>query len=191
MDTFMCSSWYQYAYLSPYYREGEPVNGEDTPWDPAELAYWAPVDTYTGGAEHAVMHLLYTRFFTKALRDAGLVNFDEPMLQYRYQGIILGEPRRGDVVSVEGAWEGNAFKAQRITVYPFDQPETWPAFEKSETHICGEVMLREDAGLRIAVDEKTLIIVHANETTPPLTADGKPMAYKSILYHLEVEKMSK
>ena len=71
MDTFVCSSWYQYAYLSPYYREGEPVNGDALPWDAEEAAYWVPVDTYTGGAEHAVMHLLYTRFFTKALRDAG------------------------------------------------------------------------------------------------------------------------
>ncbi len=191
MDTFMCSSWYQYAYLSPYYREGEPATGQDTPWDPAELAYWAPVDTYTGGAEHAVMHLLYTRFFTKVLRDAGLVNFDEPMTQYRYQGIILGEPRRGDVVTVEGAWEGNAFKASRITVYPFNKPESWPAFEKSETRICGEVMLREDAGLRVGVDEKTVIIVHASEETPTFTFEGQPMEYKGILYHLEVEKMSK
>jgi len=98
MDTFMCSSWYQYGYLSPYY-QGE------IPFDPREAAYWLPVDLYTGGIEHACMHLIYTRFFTKAMRDLGLVNFDEPMLKLRNQGIILGEDSekmsksRGNVVA--------------------------------------------------------------------------------------------
>jgi leucyl-tRNA synthetase len=83
MDTFMCSSWYHLRYLSPKYDQG--------PWDPAEAAYWLPVDCYTGGIEHATMHLIYTRFFNKALRDIGLFPYDEPMLQLRNQGIILGE----------------------------------------------------------------------------------------------------
>ena len=89
MDTFICSSWYQYAYLSPYY-EGTG------PFDQEEAAYWLPVDLYTGGVEHACMHLIYTRFFTKAMRDLGLVNFDEPMLTLRNQGIILGEDSEKD-----------------------------------------------------------------------------------------------
>ncbi len=91
MDTFVCSSWYQYAYLSPYYREGEPVGPDDSPFDPEEGKYWLPVDVYTGGVEHATMHLIYTRFFTKAMRDMGLVDFDEPMLKLRNQGVILAE----------------------------------------------------------------------------------------------------
>lgn len=98
MDTFMCSSWYQYGYLSPYHQG-------DTPFDKQEGAYWLPVDTYTGGVEHACMHLIYTRFFTKVMRDLGLVNFDEPMLKLRNQGIILGEDSekmsksRGNVIA--------------------------------------------------------------------------------------------
>ena len=105
MDTFVCSSWYQYAYLSPYYKEGEPVGPDDSPFDPEEGKYWLPVDVYTGGIEHATMHLIYTRFFTKAMRDMGLVDFDEPMLMLRNQGIILGEDgekmskSRGNVVA--------------------------------------------------------------------------------------------
>ena len=111
MDTFMCSSWYQYAYLSPYYREGEPAHAGSTPIDPAEAAYWLPVDVYTGGIEHATMHLIYTRFFTKVMRDLGLLSFDEPMTALRNQGIILGEDNekmsksRGNVIAPDNLVE--------------------------------------------------------------------------------------
>ncbi len=97
MDTFMCSSWYHLRYLSPKYDEG--------PFDPKEYDYWMPVDTYTGGIEHATMHLIYTRFFHKALRDMGVTRGPEPMIQLRNQGIILGEDSekmsksRGNVVA--------------------------------------------------------------------------------------------
>jgi leucyl-tRNA synthetase len=97
MDTFMCSSWYHLRYLSPQYDQG--------PFDPQEYDYWMPVDTYTGGIEHATMHLIYTRFFHKAGRDMDIMKGPEPMLQLRNQGIILGEDSekmsksRGNVVS--------------------------------------------------------------------------------------------
>lgn len=97
MDTFMCSSWYHLRYLSPDYDQG--------PFDPAEYDYWMPVDTYTGGIEHATMHLIYTRFFHKAGRDMGIVKGSEPMIQLRNQGIILGEDSekmsksRGNVIA--------------------------------------------------------------------------------------------
>jgi leucyl-tRNA synthetase len=83
MDTFMDSSWYHLRYLSANYDQG--------PFDPKEYDYWMPVDTYTGGIEHATMHLIYTRFFHKACRDMGIVRGPEPMTQLRNQGIILGE----------------------------------------------------------------------------------------------------
>ena len=82
MDTFMCSSWYHLRYLSPDCTDG--------PFDADEYRYWMPVDTYTGGVEHATMHLIYTRFFHKACRDLGIGSGDEPMLQLRNQGQILG-----------------------------------------------------------------------------------------------------
>jgi len=97
MDTFMCSSWYHLRYLSPDYNEG--------PFDPQEYDYWMPVDTYTGGIEHATMHLIYTRFFHKAGRDMGIMKGPEPMIQLRNQGIVLGEDSekmsksRGNVVA--------------------------------------------------------------------------------------------
>ena len=83
MDTFMCSSWYHLRYLSPHY--------DQAPFDPKEYDYWMPVDTYTGGIEHANMHLIYTRFFHKALRDMGVTEGPEPMIQLRNQGMVLGE----------------------------------------------------------------------------------------------------
>ncbi len=97
MDTFMCSSWYHLRYLSPDYDLG--------PFDPVEYDYWMPVDTYTGGIEHATMHLIYTRFFHKAGRDMGIMKGSEPMTQLRNQGIILGEDSekmsksRGNVIA--------------------------------------------------------------------------------------------
>ncbi|MBA4383715.1 MAG: leucine--tRNA ligase [Anaerolinea sp.] len=97
MDTFMCSSWYPMRYLSPDYDKG--------PFDPKEYNYWMPVDVYTGGIEHATMHLLYVRFFHKALRDMGITEGNEPMLQLRNQGMVLGEDSekmsksRGNVVA--------------------------------------------------------------------------------------------
>jgi leucyl-tRNA synthetase len=88
MDTFMCSSWYFLRYTSP--------KTVDAPFDAARVKYWLPVDLYTGGAEHAVMHLFYARFFIKALRDMGLVDFDEPFIRLFNQGTII---YRGDKMS--------------------------------------------------------------------------------------------
>ena len=83
MDTFFDSSWYMFRYTSPKYSAGA--------FDIDKVKEWMPVGQYTGGAEHAVMHLLYSRFFTKALRDIGLIDFDEPFLRLFNQGVILGE----------------------------------------------------------------------------------------------------
>ncbi|HPS33364.1 MAG TPA: leucine--tRNA ligase [Anaerolineaceae bacterium] len=97
MDTFMCSSWYFMRYLSPDY--------DTYPFDPALYRKWMPVDTYTGGSEHATMHLMYVRFFHKACRDCGITSGPEPMLQLRNQGMVLGEDgekmskSRGNVIA--------------------------------------------------------------------------------------------
>lgn len=126
MDTFMCSSWYQYRYLSP--------NDDEHPFDPEEGAYWLPVDQYTGGIEHATMHLIYTRFFTKAMRDMGLVDFDEPMLALYNQGMVLGEDNekmsksRGNVVAPDDLVQ--RFGADTVRTYlmffaKWDQGGPW------------------------------------------------------------------
>ena len=126
MDTFMCSSWYQYRYLSP--------DADRAPWDAKEFDYWMPVDCYTGGIEHATMHLIYTRFFTKALRDMGLVPFGEPMLQLRNQGIILGEDgekmskSRGNVVAPDALvarYGADALRAYLMFAYRWQEGGLW------------------------------------------------------------------
>jgi len=113
MDTFMCSSWYHLRYLSPDY--------DEYPFDPREYDYWMPVDTYTGGIEHATMHLIYTRFFHKACRDLGITKGKEPMLQLRNQGMVLGEDNdkmsksRGNVISPDDLVE--AYGADTVRAY--------------------------------------------------------------------------
>ena len=134
MDTFACSSWYNYAYLSPYYKEGEPMHADSNPIAPQEMEYWAPVDVYTGGVEHATMHLIYTRFFTKAMRDMGLVDFDEPMTMLRNQGIILGEDSdkmsksRGNVIAPDELVErygADAVRAYLMFGWRWEQGGPW------------------------------------------------------------------
>lgn len=113
MDTFMCSSWYHLRYLSPDYKK--------FPFDPKEYDYWMPVDTYTGGIEHATMHLIYTRFFHKACRDLGITKGKEPMKQLRNQGMVLGEDNekmsksRGNVISPDDLVE--AYGADTVRAY--------------------------------------------------------------------------
>ena len=134
MDTFMCSSWYQYAYVTPHWRDGETLSADDTPWNPEEGRYWLPVDQYTGGPEHATMHLLYTRFFTKAMRDMGLVPFGEPMLRLYNQGIILGpdgnrmSKSRGNVVAPDewvAKYGADAVRAYLMFIGPWDMGGPW------------------------------------------------------------------
>ncbi len=126
MDTFMCSSWYHLRYLSPNYDQG--------PFEEAEYNYWMPVDIYTGGIEHATMHLIYTRFFHKALRDMGITQGSEPMLQLRNQGIILGEDgekmskSRGNVVAPDklvAQYGADALRAYMMFAYRWQEGGPW------------------------------------------------------------------
>lgn len=122
LDTFMCSSWYQMRYADP--------RNAERPFSTELGRKWLPVDQYTGGADHAVMHLLYTRFFWKAARDMGMVEGDEPMLRLFNQGTLLGpdgqkmSKSRGNVVAPDdqvAQWGADAFRCQLMFVGPWDQ----------------------------------------------------------------------
>jgi leucyl-tRNA synthetase len=88
MDTFVDSSWYFYRFADPH--------NSTMPFDPATLKYWLPVDFYSGGVEHAILHLIYSRFFARVFRDLGLVDHDEPFTQLLTQGMVLKD---GNVMS--------------------------------------------------------------------------------------------
>jgi len=126
MDTFVDSSWYWFRYTSP---------GEDRrPFDPERAKKWSPVDLYCGGIEHAILHLLYARFFTKVLRDLGLTEYSEPFLRLRNQGMILSEEgvkmskSRGTQVDPDFLVERHGADALRLHLMylgPWDQGGPW------------------------------------------------------------------
>ena len=125
MDTFVDSSWYMFRFASPREDKG--------PFDPTLVGQWLPVDQYTGGVEHAVMHLLYARFFTKALRDMGLLNFDEPFLRLFNQGTIVASgakmsKSRGNVINPDNYVEdlgADVVRAYLMFLGPWDQGGDW------------------------------------------------------------------
>ncbi|NLG08253.1 MAG: leucine--tRNA ligase [Deinococcales bacterium] len=126
MDTFMDSSWYWFRYLSPH--------DDDRPIDPELADRWTPVDMYTGGIEHAILHLLYARFFTKVLRDLGYVNISEPFRSLRNQGMILGSDNekmsksRGNVVNPDdlvAQYGADTVRAYLMFMGPWDQGAPW------------------------------------------------------------------
>ena len=125
MDTFMCSSWYFLRYASPH--------NDTAPFDAKKVKYWLPVDLYTGGAEHAVMHLFYARFFIKALRDMGLVDFSEPFTRLFNQGVIIANKHkmsksRGNVVTPDDYVNdlgADAVRVYLMFVAPWERGGDW------------------------------------------------------------------
>jgi len=126
MDGFACSSWYFLRFPNPH----EP----QAAFDRATVDYWLPVDLYVGGAEHAVMHLLYARFWTKVMADAGIVDFREPFAKLRNQGMIYGadgqkmSKSRGNVVTPDDVVErygADALRAYELFMGPFELDNAW------------------------------------------------------------------
>jgi leucyl-tRNA synthetase len=120
MDTFVDSSWY-------FYRYADPLNSS-APYDRAAVRYWFPVDTYIGGVEHAVLHLIYMRFFGKMMRDLGLVEFDEPVTQLFTQGMVLKDgakmsKSRGNTVSPDQIVKKYGADALRLFIQFCAPPE--------------------------------------------------------------------
>jgi leucyl-tRNA synthetase len=120
MDTFVDSSWY-------FLRFADPSN-RDLPFDPANAGYWMPVDFYSGGVEHAILHLLYSRFFTRVLRDVGLVVIDEPFKRLLTQGMVLKNGQvmsksKGNVVDPDDMLQKYGADALRLYVMFVAPPE--------------------------------------------------------------------
>jgi leucyl-tRNA synthetase len=126
LDTFMCSSWYYFRYLDP--------NNDKEFASPEALKAWMPVDFYIGGPEHVNGHLLYARFFTKVLFDAGYIDFDEPFMFHRHQGTILGEDNRkmskrwGNVINPTDVMDrhgGDTLRMYEMFMGPLEDTKPW------------------------------------------------------------------
>ncbi|MDZ4770626.1 MAG: leucine--tRNA ligase [Chloroflexota bacterium] len=212
MDTFMCSSWYWYRYLSP--------KDQAHPFSAEEAAYWLPVDVYTGGAEHATMHLLYGRYFTKVMRDSGMFAdteavmrahgrepgtiFDEPMLLLRNQGQILGAERIGDTIRASGRWEGaNKLYADLIEVIQpesVDDGDAVPmivsgfatAEDAASGVVTGELMKRSENTLTVHSYSGNLKTIEVNAGAR-IVIPGIPgeNTVAQLGEHLEIQRMSK
>jgi len=120
MDTFVDSSWY-------FYRFADPRNSERA-FDPAAVKYWLPVDFYSGGVEHAILHLIYSRFFARVFRDLGMVEHDEPFAQLLTQGMVLKDGNvmsksKGNVVDPDTMLEKFGADALRLYVMSVAPPE--------------------------------------------------------------------
>ncbi len=188
MDTFVDSSWYMLRYCSPHAAEA--------PFDRAAVDYWLPVDQYMGGVEHAVMHLLYARFFVKALRDLGLVSVGEPFKRLFNQGAILGpdgsrmSKSRGNVVNPDDYVQrlgSDAVRCYLMFIGPWDAGGPWNAQGISGVDSflhrlwslaldgAGDGAPSEDG----AADEDALRLVH--RTTKRVTDDLERFRFNTML----------
>ncbi len=134
MDTFVDSSWYFLRYPSQKRTADSGQRTAELPWDVELTKQWLPVDMYIGGAEHTVLHLLYSRFFVKALRGLGYLTFDEPFTALRHQGLILGpdgqkmSKSRGNVISPDqlvSAYGADCVRTYLCFMGPYDQGGPW------------------------------------------------------------------
>ena len=120
MDTFVDSSWYFYRFCDP--------SNDELPFDPAKAKYWMPVDFYSGGVEHAILHLIYSRFFARVFRDLGMVDHDEPFRHLLTQGMVLKEgavmsKSKGNVVDPDDMLQQVGADALRLYVMFVAPPE--------------------------------------------------------------------
>ncbi len=188
MDTFICSSWYFLRYTNP--------ETKNSPFDDARVTDWLPVDLYTGGAEHAVMHLFYARFFIKALRDMGLVNFSEPFTRLFNQGTIIycGDKMsksRGNVIAPDeyvAELGADAVRGYLMFIGPWDLGGEW-----NDRGIVGVsrwlnrvwTLATEDYSSRVIDVQTEKEFLHlTHKTIKEVTADLEKLRFNTMLASL-------
>lgn len=164
MDTFVDSSWYMFRFL-------DPTNKKEFA-SKKILNAWGPVNLYVGGAEHTVLHLLYARFFTKALHEHGYVNYDEPFHKLRHQGLILGEngekmsKSRGNVITTDevvSKYGADSLRVYEMFMGPFHDSKAWSTKGVQGVYRFLQRMYRLGTEVPMTVksgDEKTLRLAH-------------------------------
>ena len=187
MDGFACSSWY-------FLRFADPHNDKEA-FSKKLADHWLPVDMYVGGAEHAVMHLLYARMWTKVMQDAGLIDFPEPFLALRNQGMLLAEDgqkiskRKGNAIPpdevIDSGYGADSLRMIVLFLAPFDQATPWSQSGLAGTYrflgrfwnMVGEVLSSENADEKD--DEEVQKIV--NRTTKKITDDLMRMQFNTAI----------
>jgi len=188
MDTFVCSSWYMFRFA-------DPKNSNEFASKRA-LHDWCPVDLYVGGAEHTVLHLLYSRFFTKALHRYGYLDFDEPFLKLRHQGIILGEDNekmsksRGNVVNPDDVirqYGADTLRVYEMFMGPFHDMKPWSTknIEGSFRFLQKVWRLVEEGEI---IDEKPVGVADGRMDVAPVgDAHVRPL---QVLLHKTIKKVT-
>ncbi len=191
MDGFACSSWYFLRFADPY--------NDQAPFDRAKADYWLPVDTYIGGAEHAVMHLLYARFWTKVMADGGLIGFTEPFTALRNQGMILAPDGRkmsksyGNTITpdeiIEQNYGADALRLYELFIAPYEQTVPWSVqgIDGSSRFLHRAWSLVQDAAAATgnAADHngsaETRLVTVLHKTIRKVTADLESMAFNTAI----------
>lgn len=188
MDGFACSSWYMWRFIDPHNTQHA--------FDPDKLAYWAPVDDYIGGAEHAVMHLLYVRMWTKVMYDAGILDFDEPIKSLRNHGMILApdgqkmSKSKGNTIEPDGLIEqgygADAIRIMELFIGPWNQAANWSVeglggafrFLQRIWALTQEYLER---GENDAAADDFALQVATHQTIHRVTKDMKEMGYNTAI----------
>ena len=189
MDTFVCSSWYYLRYPD--------ANNDKMAFDPEIINKMLPVDKYVGGAEHACMHLLYARFFTKALRDMGYLKFDEPFKSLVHQGTILGpdgfkmSKSRGNIISPDdyvSKFGSDAFRLYLMFGFSYIEGGPWSAtgmesitkFLERVERIVDKAIVLNTPSTKMGADEKALNYTR-NYTIKRVTEDTKAFSFNTAI----------
>ncbi len=187
MGGFACSSWYFLRFASPMYNKA--------PFDTKEVEYWLPVDLYVGGAEHAVMHLLYARFWTKVMYDAGLIKFVEPFVKLRNQGVVHAptgkrmSKSKGNVIipdEIVERYSADALRLYELFMAPFDQPVVWNTKgivgqERFLKRIWKFVVGRKDSVVQGGSTAKEEVISALHRTIKKVTEDIEAFKFNTAI----------
>jgi leucyl-tRNA synthetase len=193
MDTFVDSSWYFFRYCSPGYEEG--------PFRPEDVARWMPAAQYTGGVEHAILHLLYSRFFTKVLHDAGLVSFAEPFPRLMNQGqVIYGgaamSKSKGNIVEpmpLVERWGADTMRLIMLFAGPFEDDIDWKLISGDDpdrrpgVHSwLGRVFAAVDETVATSAGEPEELVRETHRTIRGVTEDLERFRFNTAISKLQV-----
>ena len=191
MDGFACSSWYFLRFADPH--------NDDQPFDDAKAKFWLPVDDYIGGAEHAVMHLLYARFWTKVMQDEGLIDFSEPFKTLRNHGMILApdgakmSKSKGNTIEpgvlIDQGYGADAIRIMELFIGPWNQSANWSVEGMGGAHrflqriwtLTQEYLAVQQAGVTGADEPNQTLLRAIHKTTKKVGDDLASLSFNTAV----------